>query len=52
MYHTSEDIIPKEFKIDFSQFMSDMKRTVDSQKAESGENLNVGNKSMSYEVYK
>ena len=32
--------------------MSEMKRTVDSQKAESGEILYKGKKSMSYEEYK
>ena len=32
--------------------MSEMKRMVASQKAESGESLDEGNKLMSYEVYK
>ena len=32
--------------------MSGMKRTVASQKAESGESLDEGKKSMIYEVYK
>ena len=44
--------MPKEFKIELSQFMSRMKRKVVSQKAKSGEILDEGNKSMSYELYK
>ena len=52
MYHMSEETTPKEFKIELSQFMSGMKRTVASQKAENGESLDEGNKLMSYDVYK
>ena len=42
----------KEFNIELSQFMGRMKRTVASQKSESGESLDEGNKSMNFEVYK
>ena len=52
MYSMSGDTMPKEFSIDLSQFMIDMKRTVSSKKAECGESLDEGKKSMSYEVYK
>ena len=52
MYRMSGDTIPEEFKIELSQFMSGMKRTVSSQKAESGESLDEEKKLMSYEVYK
>ena len=52
MYHMSGEKMPKEFKIDLTNFMSEMKRMVASQKAESGESLDEGNKLMSYEVYK
>ena len=51
MYCMSGEKIPEEFKIELSQFMSGMKRTVTSQKAESGESLDEGKKSMSYEVH-
>ena len=44
--------MPEEFKIELSQFMSGMKRTVASQKYYSGEILDEGNKTMSYGVYK
>ena len=44
--------MPKEFNIELSKLMIGMKRTVASQKAESGESLDEGKKSMSYEVYK
>ena len=46
------ETIPEEFNIELSQFMIGMKRTVASQKADSGESLDEGGKSMSYEVYK
>ena len=52
MYHMSGETMPEEFKIDIYQFMSGINRTVDSQKAESGESLDEGKKLMSYEVYK
>ena len=52
MYHTSGETITKEFKIELSQIMSEMKRKVSSQKDESGESLDEFKKSMSYEVYK
>ena len=52
MYSMSVDTMPKEFSIDFSQFMIGMKRTVSSKEDESGESLDEGKKSMSYEVYK
>ena len=52
VYRMSGEKMPKEFKIEFSQFMSGMKRTVASQKAERGESLDKGKKLMSYEVYK
>ena len=52
MYRMSGETMPKEFKIDLTNFMSEMKRMVASQKAESGESLDEGNKLMSYEVYK
>ena len=42
----------KEFNIELSQFMGRMKRTVASQKSESGESLDEGKKSMNYDVYK
>ena len=44
--------MPEELKIELSQFMSGMKRTVASQKADSGESLDERRKLMSYEVYK
>ena len=44
--------MPVEFNIELSQFMSGTKRVVASQKAKSGESLDEGSKSMSYEVYK
>ena len=44
--------MPEEFKIELSQFMSVMNRTVVSKTAESGESLDEGKKLMSYEVYK
>ena len=44
--------MPEEFKIELSQFISWMKRTVVSQKAESGEILDEGKKLMSNEVVK
>ena len=52
VYRMIGETMPKEFKIDLSQFVSGMKRTVASQKAESGEMLDEGKKSMRYEVYK
>ena len=52
MYRMSRETIPEEFNIELSQFMSGMKRTVAPQKAQSGEILDKGKKSMSYEVYK
>ena len=52
MYCMSGETMPKEFNIDITEFMSGMKRMVASQKAESGESLDEGNKLMSYEVYK
>ena len=52
MYGMSGEKISEDFKIELSQFMSGMERTVDSQKAESGESLDEGKKLMSYEVYK
>ena len=42
--------VPKEFRIELPQFMSGMKRTVASQKAESEKSLDEGKKLMSYEV--
>ena len=42
----------EEFKIELSQFMGGVKRTFASQKSESGESLDEGNKLMNYEVYK
>ena len=44
--------MPEEFNIELSHFMSGMKRTVASQKAERGESLDKGKKLMRYEVYK
>ena len=44
--------MPKEFKIEISQFMSGVKRMVASQKVESGKSLDKEKKLMSYEVYK
>ena len=52
MYRISGEIMPEELKIELSQFMSGMKRTVASQKADSGESLDERRKLMSYEVYK
>ena len=52
MYCMSGETMSEVFKIDFSQFMSGMKRMVASQKDDSGESLDEGNKSMRYEVYK
>ena len=52
MYRMSGATTPKEFKIVISQFMSGMKRTIASQKAESGESLDEGKKMISYEVWK
>ena len=52
MYCMSEETIPEEFKIELSQCMSRMKRTVVSQKAKSGEILDEGKKLMSCELYK
>ena len=52
MYSMSRDKIPEDFKIEISQFTSEMKRTVDSQKDDIGEILDKGKKSMSYEVQK
>ena len=52
MYRMGGYTMPEYFKIELSQFMSGMKRTVASQKAESGEILVEGKKSMSYEAYK
>ena len=51
MYCMSGETMPKEFKIDLSQLMSEMNRTVASQKAESGKSLVEGKKLMIYEVY-
>ena len=44
--------MPKKFKIEISQFMSGMERTVASKRSKSGESLDEGKKLMSYEVYK
>ena len=52
MYHMIGERIIKEFMIELSQLMSWMKRTVASQNSESGDILDEGKKSMSYEVYK
>ena len=52
MYFMSLETTTKEFNIELSQFMSGKKRTVASQKAESGESLDEGKKLISYEVYK
>ena len=52
MYCMSGEPMPKEVKNELSQFMSRMKNTVASQKAESGESLDEGKKWMSFEVYK
>ena len=52
MYRMSGEKMPEVFKIELSQFMSGMKMMVASQKYDSGESLNEGNKSMRYEVYK
>ena len=52
MYCMSCETIPEEFKIELSQFMSGMNRTVASKTDESGEILDEGKKLMSYEVYK
>ena len=52
MYCMSGDTMPEEFKIELSQFMSEMNRMVASKTAESGESLNEGKKLMRYEVYK
>ena len=48
----SGDTMPKDFKIDLSQFMSRMKSTVAYQKADNGESLDEGKKLMIYELYK
>ena len=50
MHCMSGETMPEEFKIELSQFMSGMKRTVAPKKAESGESLDEGKKLMSYEV--
>ena len=52
MYRMSGEKMSKELNIDISQFMSGMMKMVASQKAESRDILDEGNKSMSYEVYK
>ena len=52
MYHMSVETTTKEFKVELSQFMSGMKRMAAFQNDESGEILDEGKKSMSYEVYK
>ena len=52
MYCMSGETMPGEFKIEISQFISDMTRTIASQKAESGESLGNGKKLMRYYVYK
>ena len=52
MYCMSGDTMPEEFKIELSQFMSEMNRMVASKTDESGESLNEGKKLMRYEVYK
>ena len=52
MYLMSGETIPKELNIELSQFMSEMKRTISPQKADIGESLYEGKKSISYEVYK
>ena len=52
MYCMSGDTMPKEFKIELFQFMSEMKSTVVYQKSDSGESLDEGKKLMRYEVYK
>ena len=52
MHRISGEKMSEDFKIALSQFMSGMKRTVASQKAESGESLDERRKSMIYEVYK
>ena len=39
MYHISGETMPKKVNIELSQFMSGMKMTVASQKAESGESF-------------
>ena len=52
MFIMCGETMPEEFKIELSQFMIWMKKTVASQKADSGESLYEGGKLMSYEVYK
>ena len=52
IYCMSGDTMLEELKIELSQFMSVMNRTVASKTAESGEILDEGKKLMSYEVYK
>ena len=52
MYCMSGEKMLEEFKIEISQFMSRMKRTVASQNDESGKSLDEGKKLMRYEVYK
>ena len=52
MYCMSGETMPKKFKIEISQFMSGMERTVASKRSKSGESLDEGKKLMSYEVYK
>ena len=52
MYCMSGETMPEDFNIELSQFMSGMKRTVASQKSGSGESLEEGKESMSYEVCK
>ena len=52
MYCMSRERMLKELNIELSQIISGTKRTVASQKDESGESLDKGKKSMSYEMYK
>ena len=52
MYRMSGETMPEEFKIEISQFISGMKRTIASQKAYSGESLDEGKKLRSCWVYK
>mmetsp|Transcript_2437 Transcript_2437/g.2289 ORF Transcript_2437/g.2289 Transcript_2437/m.2289 type:complete len:93 (+) Transcript_2437:76-354(+) len=47
----SGEIMGSKLKTELSKFMSDMKRTVATQKAKNGVSLDEGKKFMSYEVY-
>ena len=52
MYCMGGETITEEFKIELSQFMSGMKKTVAFQKDKSEKILDEGKKLMGYEVYK